>query len=124
MLARPVTAPASPLPAESIGLTATRQGVPVVQLLAQERGPSYVVECVVHPTGSPTLTRHAGPYAFAGREGALAFLQEAERALSYLGCRIDHSAAALDQERPEAAQDLAQLRPADELGPAELPDGA
>jgi len=124
VLARPVTAPAPPLPAESIGLTAARQGVPVVQLLAQEHGSSYVVECVVQPVGSPTLTRHPGPYAFAGREGALTFLQEAERALSYLGCRIDHSAAALDPVRPEAAQDLAELRPVDELGAAELPDGA
>jgi hypothetical protein len=118
VLALPVAAPAPPLPVESIRLTATRQGVPVVQLRAEERGSSYVVECVVHPVGSPTLTRHAGPYAFAGREGALAFLQEAERALSYLGCRIDHSLAPSDPVRAEAAPDPAELRPGVERGDA------
>src|SRR3990172_8172497 len=37
---------------ESFELTATRQGIQVVQLLAEDRGSSYVVRCLVHPAGA------------------------------------------------------------------------
>jgi len=103
--AAPVGVVASPFRAESFELTATRQGVHVVQLRAEERGSSYLVECVVHPVGAPTTTHRPGPYALADRKEALAFLQEAERALVYLGCRIEHSLVEAGSGHLEGASD-------------------
>jgi hypothetical protein len=52
-------------------------------------GDECTVECVVYPmddAGSGPV--HPGPYSFASRDDATAFVEEATLALEYLGCEV------------------------------------
>ena len=69
-------------------LEADKDGRPFVRLRAAPSGAGYVVACEVTAAGPGTLPRNLGPYVLAGREQALAFLDETSRALTYLGCRV------------------------------------
>lgn len=69
--------------------TARKDGREVVSIRCVESLGSFVVECEVHPVsemqGEP-LRR--GPYTFASLREATAFMDEAARALAYLGCDV------------------------------------
>ena len=66
---------------------ARKDGRPVAVLRAVDYGDSCVVEAEVFPVGSTEPTR-PGPYTFADRRQATAFVTEAVEALMYLGCGI------------------------------------
>jgi hypothetical protein len=61
----------------------------VATLRCVERGGEFVVEAEVFPvTELRVEPLHPGPYRFAGREEAHAFLDEAMQALACLGCDV------------------------------------
>ena len=69
--------------------SARKDGREVAALTCHVDGGAYVVECEVHPMNGgrgQQLTR--GPYRFVTLGEANAFLDEAERALEYLGCHV------------------------------------
>jgi hypothetical protein len=74
---------------EIVSRTARRDGHPVVIVRCREDGGEYVVECDVYPvTGLHVQPLHPGPYRFARRADATSFVDEATRALGYLGCDV------------------------------------
>jgi hypothetical protein len=69
--------------------TARKDGREVVSLRCVGRDGAYAVECEVYPVGAlqiDALSR--GPYRFESLTEANAFLDEAVRALGYLGCDV------------------------------------
>jgi len=68
---------------------AKKDGRRVVILRLFERDESFVVECDVYPTNSLRVEPlHPGPYNFASKDEAGAFIEEALLALEYLGCDV------------------------------------
>jgi hypothetical protein len=70
--------------------SARKDGREVVALRCVDTGASgFVVECDVYPVnGIRVEPLRPGPYAFATRAQADAFLDEATKALTYLGCEL------------------------------------
>ena len=70
--------------------SARKDGREVVALRCVDTGMNgFVVECDVYPVnGIRVEPLRPGPYAFATRAHANAFMDEAARALTYLGCEL------------------------------------
>jgi hypothetical protein len=84
-----VQAVAQPGPSELSLRTARKDGREVVSLRCVGRDGAYAVECEVYPVGAlqiDPLSR--GPYRFESLSEANAFLDEAVRALGFLGCDV------------------------------------
>jgi hypothetical protein len=81
---------ASVAPGEEVELavrTMRKNGKQVVTLRAVQRGGDCTVECDVYPvSGLRVDPLNPGPYAFATPDEATGFVEEAVRALTYLGC--------------------------------------
>jgi hypothetical protein len=70
--------------------SATKDGREVVALRCVEVGGRFVIECDVYPVdGLRVEPLRPGPYRFPTRDQADAFVDEAVRTLTYLGCDID-----------------------------------
>jgi hypothetical protein len=70
--------------------SARKDGREVVALRCVDTGANgYVVECDVYPVDAVRVEPlRPGPYRFATRAQADAFLDEAAKALTYLGCEL------------------------------------
>ena len=70
--------------------SARKDGREVVALRCVDTGMNgFVVECDVYPVnGIRVEPLRPGPYAFATRAQANAFMDEAVKALTYLGCEL------------------------------------
>jgi len=70
--------------------SARKDGREVVALRCVDTGMNgFVVECDVYPVnGIRVEPLRPGPYAFATRAQANAFMDEAAKALTYLGCEL------------------------------------
>ena len=69
--------------------TARKDGREVVTMRAVQRGLEVAVECEVYPvSGLVVDPLNPGPYAFATPAEATAFVDEAAKALTYLGCEV------------------------------------
>jgi hypothetical protein len=70
--------------------SARKDGRAVVALRCVDTGAhGFVVECDVYPVnGIRVEPLRPGPYTFATRAQADAFLDEAAKALTYLGCEL------------------------------------
>jgi hypothetical protein len=74
---------------ESFHRHAKKDGRRVVILRLFERDEKFIVECDVYPTNSLRVEPlHPGPYNFATKDEASAFIDEALLALEYLGCDV------------------------------------
>lgn len=81
---------ASVAPGEEVELavqTMRKEGKQVVTLRAVQRGSACSVECEVYPvSGLRVDPLNPGPYSFATPDEAVGFVDEAVRALTFLGC--------------------------------------
>jgi hypothetical protein len=69
--------------------SARKDGREIVALRCVRANGGFAIECDVYPVdGLRVEPLRPGPYRFAGREEADAFIAEAVRALEYLGCEI------------------------------------
>jgi hypothetical protein len=68
---------------------ARREGRLVARLRAVDYGDSCLVEAEVYPAAAGGIPSRAGPYRFASPREAIAFLEEAVEALTFLGCEIE-----------------------------------
>ncbi len=69
--------------------SARKDGRQVASLRLVEEGGAYVVECEVYPvSGLRVEPLRPGPYRFTAAEEGTAFMDEAVRALTYLGCDV------------------------------------
>lgn len=69
--------------------SARKDGREIVTLRCVEAGRGILIECDVYPAdGLRVEPLRPGPYRFATREDADAFIDEAVRALTYLGCEV------------------------------------
>ena len=69
--------------------SARKDGREIVALRCVDTAGAFVVECDVYPVnGLRVEPLRPGPYRFATRDQADAFIDEAMRALTYLGCEI------------------------------------
>jgi hypothetical protein len=84
---------ALPEPATGAGAsvsTARKEGREVVTMRCFVEGDAWIVECDVYPiTGMRVEPLRPGPYRFPTRELADVFMDEAKKALSYLGCELE-----------------------------------
>ena len=85
----PAAAP-DPLAGEEVDRrSATKDGREVVTLRCAEAGGTFLIECDVYPVdGLRVEPLRPGPYRFSTRDQADAFIDEAMRTLTYLGCDI------------------------------------
>ncbi len=69
--------------------TARKDGRQVVTLRREQADQQVVVHCEVYPVNSLRVEPiRPGPYVFHSEEEATTFVDEASRALEYLGCAI------------------------------------
>jgi hypothetical protein len=69
--------------------TARKEGRQVATLRRLALGSQYIVESDVYPVGTMRVEpMRPGPYVFATREEANAFIEQATQALEYLGCEV------------------------------------
>ncbi|MDP9491134.1 MAG: hypothetical protein M3P42_02875 [Actinomycetota bacterium] len=69
--------------------TARKDGRQVVTLRREQADGQIVVHCEVYPVNSLRVEPiRPGPYVFNTEEEATSFLDEASRALEYLGCAV------------------------------------
>jgi hypothetical protein len=69
--------------------SARKDGREIVALRCVDTAGVFVVECDVYPVGGLRVEPlRPGPYRFATRGEADAFVDEAMRALTYLGCEV------------------------------------
>jgi hypothetical protein len=69
--------------------TARKDGRQVATLRRLALGNQFIVESDVYPVGTMRVEpMRPGPYVFATREEASAFIDETTLALEYLGCEI------------------------------------
>ena len=70
--------------------SARKDGREVVAMRCVDTGAhGYVVECDVYPVDAVRVEPlRPGPYTFATRAQADAFMEEASKALTYLGCEL------------------------------------
>jgi hypothetical protein len=70
--------------------TARREGRQVATLRRLTLGSQYIVESDVYPVGTMRVEpMRPGPYVFATREEADAFIEQTSQALEYLGCEVN-----------------------------------
>jgi hypothetical protein len=70
--------------------TARKDGREVVTMRRAELDGGFVIECDVYPVeGLRVEPLRPGPYRFASRQEADAFMREAGLSLTYLGCDVD-----------------------------------
>ena len=74
-------------PPELLVRRAEKDGRTVAVLRALQRDGSFVVEAEVFPEGGETAVR-PGPYTFPDAGTAVAFVNEAAEALTFLGCDV------------------------------------
>ena len=75
--------------AEVAARSARKDGRQVASLRLVEEGGAFVVECEVYPvSGLRVEPLRPGPYRFAAVSEGTAFMDEAVRALTYLGCDV------------------------------------
>jgi hypothetical protein len=69
--------------------SARKDGREIVALRCVQANGGFAIECDVYPAnGLRVEPLRPGPYRFASREEADAFIAEAVRALEYLGCEV------------------------------------
>jgi hypothetical protein len=69
--------------------TARKEGRQVATLRRLALGAQYIVESDVYPVGTMRVDpMRPGPYVFATREEANAFIEQTTQALEYLGCEV------------------------------------
>jgi hypothetical protein len=69
--------------------SARKDGREIVALRCVQANGGFAIECDVYPAnGLRVEPLRPGPYRFASREEADAFIAEAVRALDYLGCEV------------------------------------
>jgi hypothetical protein len=69
--------------------SARKDGREIVTLRCVQAGGAFVIECDVYPAdGLRVEPLRPGPYRFGTRPQADAFIDEAMRALTYLGCEV------------------------------------
>jgi hypothetical protein len=69
--------------------SARKDGREIVALRCVQANGGFAIECDVYPAdGLRVEPLRPGPYRFASREEANAFIAEAVRALEFLGCEI------------------------------------
>jgi hypothetical protein len=69
--------------------TAKKEGRQVATLRRLALGSQFIVESDVYPVGTMRVEpMRTGPYVFATREEANAFIEQTTLALEYLGCDI------------------------------------
>ena len=69
--------------------TAKKEGRQVATLRRLMLGSQYIVESDVYPVGTMRVDpMRPGPYVFATREEANAFIEQTTQALEYLGCEV------------------------------------
>lgn len=88
---RPENAPMSGARAVDDGFsrTAKKEGRQVATLRRLALGSQFIVESDVYPVGTMRVEpMRPGPYVFATREEANAFIEQTTMALEYLGCDI------------------------------------
>ena len=69
--------------------TARKEGRQVATLRRLALGAQFIVESDVYPVGTMRVDpMRPGPYIFATREEANAFIEQAIQALEYLGCEV------------------------------------
>lgn len=69
--------------------SARKEGRQVVSLRCVQEGAEFLVQCEVYPvSGLRVEPLRPGPYRFAEAMQATAFMEEAARALTYLGCDV------------------------------------
>jgi hypothetical protein len=69
--------------------SARKDGREIVALRCVQANGGFAIECDVYPVdGLRVEPLRPGPYRFASREEANAFIAEAVRALEYLGCEV------------------------------------
>jgi hypothetical protein len=70
--------------------SARKDGREIVAMRCVETGGGFAIECDVYPAdGLRVEPLRPGPYRFSHREDADAFIDEAVKALTYLGCEVD-----------------------------------
>ena len=83
------TAPAAPSQREVFARCVARDGRHLVTLRCVERAGRYLVECDVYPLNTMRVEPlRLGPHAFATRQDAERFVEEASLAFEYLGCEL------------------------------------
>jgi hypothetical protein len=69
--------------------TAKKEGRQVATLRRLALGSQYIVESDVYPVGTMRVDpMRPGPYVFATKEEANAFIEQTTQALEYLGCEV------------------------------------
>jgi hypothetical protein len=69
--------------------SARKDGREIVALRCVVANGGFAIECDVYPAGGLRVEPlRPGPYRFASREDADAFIAEAALALEYLGCEV------------------------------------
>jgi hypothetical protein len=69
--------------------SARKDGREIVALRCVQANGGFAIECDVYPAdGLRVEPLRPGPYRFASRAAADAFIAEAARALEYLGCEV------------------------------------
>ena len=69
--------------------TAKKEGRQVATLRRLALGSQFIVESDVYPVGEMRVDpMRPGPYFFATREEANAFIEQTTQALEYLGCEV------------------------------------
>jgi hypothetical protein len=69
--------------------TAKKDGRQVATLRRLALGSQYIVESDVYPVGTMRVDpARPGPYVFATKEEANAFIEQTTQALEYLGCEV------------------------------------
>lgn len=69
--------------------TARKEGRQVATLRRLALGSQYIVESDVYPVGTMRVDpMRPGPYVFATKEEANAFIEQTTQALEYLGCEV------------------------------------
>jgi hypothetical protein len=69
--------------------SARKDGREIVALRCVDFGGVFVIECDVYPAGGLRVEPlRPGPYRFGTRDEADAFIAEAVKALTYLGCEF------------------------------------
>jgi hypothetical protein len=81
---------AEPLLGEELDRRSARKdGREIVAMRCVQSGGAFAIECDVYPAdGLRVEPLRPGPYRFATRADADAFIDEAVRALEHLGCEI------------------------------------
>ena len=82
---------AEPLTGTEVDRRAARKdGREIVALRCVDTGEGFAIECDVYPAdGLRVEPLRPGPYRFSHREDANAFIDEAVKALTYLGCEVE-----------------------------------